>query len=224
MRFGVHASATLLQVVLLKYLGILRIEDDLHGLPILPRQVVYKLWIVIIVLLRLHFAECSSENAFKQLSNRRLDHGRVPRTVRLLEDVHHWIEQVLVNDHHDVALVFGAQEGLVELDDLDVEEFGVEAGELSHCLDHVVLDHEKLKRIAMLSRDLVQDLHDEIRGVLQMSKEIVPNTLILIASLAALPLLLRELFQELNEALDHILVEGLFVWQLIEGRLLAVEQ
>lgn len=76
----------------------------------------------------------------------------------------------------------------------------------------------------MLSRDLVEDLHDEVGGVLQVSEEIVPGAVILIASLAALPFLLRKLFEELDEALDHVLVERLFRWQLIEGCLLAIEQ
>ena len=97
---------------------------------------------------------------FKQVSYGGNDHWRVFFAVVQLEYFEDWEEEVFVNDHHDVAVVFGAKDGLVEFYDFDVYQAGVDVGELNYNRYDLVLDHELLEGVAVLGHHLVYYLHD----------------------------------------------------------------
>ena len=130
----------------------------------LHRQVVDEPLIVEAVRLRvLRHAEAFAEDLLEQVATDTQHQARRLRGVAALEDVEDRHEKVRPFELVEVALVLRPVEGLIELEDLGVQQLRAEAGELGDDRYEVVLQHERREGVAVLSHYFVEDLHDQHR-------------------------------------------------------------
>ena len=130
----VHARAIVL-VELLENLTVFWVIDDLLALFIILNKIKGQLgdWKLVFA-----FICILAKDHLVELPDARLNHRRVSGVISSYEYLVNWVKQVLLGDLRDKARILDPHDRLVELDDFNINKFGLKLAQFGNFRDSAI--------------------------------------------------------------------------------------